>query len=114
MEPPPLSLPALLWLWLQWTRGFLFLLWRAEKEVWNFLLGFCFCLFLFQDADLKQFPQQGQLPVSRDSTPEILELCQGGLGWIIRERFFPLKLPREWAQPQGCQSSRRVWEMLPG
>ncbi|NWT79902.1 TAOK3 kinase, partial [Lanius ludovicianus] len=37
-----------------------------------------------------------------------------------QERFFPQRvlalprLPREWARPRGCQSSRSVWAALPG
>ncbi|XP_051654183.1 cytochrome P450 26B1 isoform X2 [Manacus candei] len=52
---------------------------------------------------------------------EWLELCQSRLRLDLRQRFFPQRLvghcpgsPGQWAQPQGCQSSRRVWLILWG
>lgn len=35
-------------------------------------------------------------------------------GMEIRERFFFQRLPREWAQPRGFQSSGSIWIVLPG
>lgn len=41
---------------------------------------------------------------------EWLELGEGGLGWLSGKGSWAL--PREWAGPWGCQSSRSVWTPL--
>ena len=51
---------------------------------------------------------------------ERLELGQGRLRWSSGKGSSPRgcwalpRLPREWARPRGCQSSRSVWTALPG
>ncbi|CAN8199149.1 unnamed protein product, partial [Coccothraustes coccothraustes] len=46
--------------------------------------------------------------VTRDRR-EWLELCQGRIRLDFRRRFLT-RVPREWAQPRGCQSSRSLWK----